>query len=460
MWPNMNKNQKKECIQNLLREQGSSASAPVIAQLLEAKDAKFSTRTVRRLLGELYKDGKVEREGTGSGTKYSIKSSESDPALPFSQNVLSIIEAVKRPIFNRQPVSYNKSWVSAYIPNKTFYFSEHQRKEMSEKGLRNKGNKIEPAGTYSRKILDRLMIDISYESSRLEGNTYSRGETEALVLHGKKGGGKLDAEHVMVMNHKLAIDYLVRNASELNVSYKVVCTLHYYLSDALVLATQMGKVRNEGVRISGTTYLPLEDKARLESNLKSLIITAEEIDDPYEQSLFLLIHIAYLQPFIDINKRTARLSANIPFIRSNRVPLSFQGIEPRDYINAMLAVYEQNEVSPLAELYYRSYLRTCAAYDVTVESLGYDPIRAQYRQLRRNIVTVVIRDLIDPSEIEAHILQAAQGEVEPSELGQFISSVIDDLKNLSVITIEGLGISQQEFERWGGNDLSNLKKIT
>src|SRR6202030_2042468 len=105
-----------------------------------------------------------------------------------------------------------------------------------------------------------------------------------------------------------------------------------------------------------------------------IIKKAALIENPYEQSLFLLIHITYLQAFSDVNKRTARLSANIPLIKSNLVPLSFNDVDRDDYTSAVIAIYELQNVRPIVDLYVFSYLRTCALYDSTVKTIRFDEV--------------------------------------------------------------------------------------
>ena len=126
------------------------------------------------------------------------------------------------------------------------------------------------------------------------------------------------------------------------------------------------------------------------SDLTIRDVKASAIDDPFEQSLFLLVHIAYLQAFSDVNKRTSRLSANIPLCRHNLVPLSFKSIARDDYASAMIAVYELNDIGPIADLYLASYFRSCEEYDATVEALGFDEVRVRYRQQRRRVVGHII----------------------------------------------------------------------
>ena len=137
----------------------------------------------------------------------------------------------------------------------------------------------------------------------------------------------------------------------MEVSCNVICTLHYLLSDGLVEPSEAGKVRKYGVRIGGSTYIPFENPRKLEQQLEKIARRAALIKDPYEQSIFLLVHISYLQAFTDVNKRTARLSANIPLIQGNLVPLAFNDVRVEDYMSAMIAVYELQDMRPLVDLY-------------------------------------------------------------------------------------------------------------
>jgi len=425
-------------------------------------EPSFKERTLRRLLSELRDvDNKIEQQGKGRSTRYRAVLNLPSSLLPttlhedanikntiFSPKSMLIIQAIRKPIYERSPVSYNKVWFDSYIPNSTFYFNEQQLNTMAERGCRKSNEIVEVAGTYSKKILNRLLIDLSYNSSRLEGNTYSIIDTEKLLIEGVKQTDKLDEERVMLLNHKDAIEYLVRNAAKFEITMNELCTLHYLLSDGLLPAECMGKVRGDGVRIGLSTYSPLEGKSRLSSYLNDILLKASQIINPYEQSFFLLIHIAYLQPFMDVNKRTARLSANIPLIKQNMVPLSFNELNKEDYLSSMLAVYELNDVSAMVDLYYFSYLRTCQAYDATVESVGFDPIRVKYRQQRRNLVAKIIREKMIGTAKKNSIVDVCNHEVSNNEQSQFITSVEDDLRELTTNTIAGLGISQLEFKQW------------
>lgn len=298
----------------ILRQLGLEAEPITLSELTSKLHLDFTSRTIRRWLNELVQEGFIRKYGHTKGTKYvAIKaiqaSSMQEPAQRsddieqvsscFGTGSLNAIKQVSKPLFERQPVTYHTEWLESYNPNKSFYLPATLREQLQIAGKRANGQ--DPAGTYAHQIFNRLLIDLSYNSSRLEGNTYSLLDTEKLLLQGDSAEGKLDEEKVMILNHKEAIHYLVDNAPRLTISRNVIYTLHYLLADGLVEPRYTGKVRDHGVRISGSTYIPFEDPRRLELELKKITEKAAEIIDPFEQSLFLLIHISYLQAFEDVN---------------------------------------------------------------------------------------------------------------------------------------------------------------
>jgi Fic family protein len=176
----------------------------------------------------------------------------------------------------------------------------------------------------------------------------------------------------MILNHKDAISYIVRSSPALSITSHTIRTIHYLLSDGLINKDDVGRIRRAAVRIGGSNYTPYSNPHKLEELLDLITAKARAILDPFEQSFFLLIHLSYLQPFIDVNKRTSRLSCNIPLIQRNFVPFAFIDVDPKDYTSSILAVYELQNPTPMIDLYVHSYLRTCPAYDTTYESMAID----------------------------------------------------------------------------------------
>lgn len=436
---------KKGLVLNLLRQQMMPLT---LSQIMALSNIKLAERSVRRWLKELHEEGLVNISGSKRSTRYQIF--QSSPVILsdeiFSPASRHAINYIHQPLFQRSPTKYQFEWLANYIPNQSFYFQEKQLQSLVQFGARQFQH--DRAGTYARTIYNRLLIDLSYNSSRLEGNTYSLLDTERLVLEGQQASDKLNEETIMILNHKEAIRYLVDNATRIKFQVNEILTLHYLLSEGLVPQKYAGNFRDHGVRISSSTYIPLENPEKLEIQLNLIMQKTTEIKNPFEQSLFLLVHIAYLQAFHDVNKRSSRLAANIPLIQQNLVPLSFNDLDKQDYLSAMLAIYECQDVNPLIDLYLQSYQRTAIQYDVTVENVGIDIVRVQYRELRRRIIREIVLQKLIGSDCQNYIEKNVTAEVAKDVQTKVIEHIRTDLAELGPKHIAGMSISKQQLEQW------------
>ena len=199
--------------------------------------------------------------------------------VPTSTEGEEIKVYVRQPIQGRRPVGYNIEFLEAYRPNGTWYLPGKLREQLHIVG-RSPADQA-PAGTFARDILNRLLIDLSWASSRLEGNTYNRLDTERLIRFGEAAEGKDAIETQMILNHKAAIEYLVHDAERVAVNAGTVIALHAFLSDGL-LADPMacGKLRNRAVEIGSSVYLPMTLPQRIEELFGIALSMAAEIEDP------------------------------------------------------------------------------------------------------------------------------------------------------------------------------------
>ena len=166
----------------------------------------------------------------------------------------------------------------------------------------------QPAGTYARDILNRLLIDLSWASSRLEGNTYTRLETQYLIEFGRAAEGKDQREAQMILNHKAAIEMLVESVNDVGFNAFTFKNLHAQLSENLLGDPMMsGRLRTQIVDVQGTVFHPISVSQQIEDYFEMILRKAGAIEDPFEQSFFIMVQIPYLQPFIDVNKRVSRL---------------------------------------------------------------------------------------------------------------------------------------------------------
>jgi Fic family protein len=346
----------------------------------------------------------------------------------------------------RTPVGYNQSFLEAYYPNETWYLSAALREQLRQIGTPPDDER--PAGTFARDMLHRLLIDLSWASSRLEGNTYSRLDTQRLIELGQAAEGKDALETQMILNHKAAIELLVNEADLVDFTPYSVFSLHALLSDGLLAeSSACGRIRHRPVDIGGSVYLPIAMPQRL-GELFSIILTmAKEIRDPFEQAFFVMVHLPYLQPFEDVNKRVSRLAANIPLIRHNLCPLSFIDVPERPYVEAMLGVYELNRVELLRDVFVWAYERSCQQYlAIRQELVPPDTFRLRYRQALSMAVKTIVLQRQEPAR--KAVAAIIPPEVAKEDCDKFIKLVLDEFENLHDGNAIRFGIRPLEFAAW------------
>jgi hypothetical protein len=355
---------------------------------------------------------------------------------------------VRAPQSTRIPVGYDRSFLDDYRPNTTWYLTVDERVHLADIGLT--GSPDEPAGTHGRRILSRLLIDLSWNSSRLEGNTYSLLDTQRLIELGERADGKSIVEAQMIVNHKDAIELLVDVAADLDINRQTILSLHARLSDNLLPdPAAVGRLRQMAVGITGSVFHPLEVPQLIEECFEQVLATARAIGDPFEQALFLLVQLPYLQPFEDVNKRVSRLAANIPLVRKNLSPLSFLDVPSDLYTEAILAVYELQDVTLLKELFIWAYERSAQRYAAIRQVLGApDPFRMRYRdELRKTVATIITMNL-GSGAAARYIADWATHHVSDEDRRQFVTMVETELLSLHEGNFARYAVRPAAFETW------------
>jgi Fic family protein len=382
----------------------------------------LSETTIWRTLKHLVDEGKLEVSGKGPATGYSL----AGPAVVRAH--------LQTPYNRRRPASYKKEFLDRYIPNKTFYLAEADRQRLRVAGT---PTTALPAGTYVRRILERLLIDLSWASSRMEGNTYNLLETERLIQFGQEASGKDRKEAVMILNHKEAIQYVVENLAAITISRQDLFNIHALLADGLLTDPAMaGRLRRMPAGITHSSFRPLDDQFQIEEEFDILIEKAAALHDPFEQSFFLLVHIPYLQAFADINKRTSRIASNIPLLKSDLAPMSYLTMDDRAYIDGLIGIYELNNVSLLREAYINAYLTSAENYR-TLRAEIETPEKAAlvYRDFVRKAVrhSVLERKAFRPEIIMAMAAEVDIPEADREELVNYIGNEFRGLHEGNVI---------------------------
>ena len=428
-----------------------------IEKQLANQGMKLNRRTLQRRLEQLEKAGRIRITGAGRATRYlpraSAKKSTNDSGIPLSFDAKDIINQISRPIQARQPTGYHREFIDGYQPNKTWYLSTTIRKHLMDMGRRIGVDYT--AGTYIRHILDRLLIDLSWASSRLEGNTYSLLETERLIAYGEAASGKTPFETQMILNHKAAIEFLVDSANETGFDRGTILNLHALLSDNL-LGNPMasGRLRGIPVGIGKSVYDPLAVPQLIEEIFDQILDTAAAISDPFEQAFFVIVHLPYLQPFEDVNKRVSRLAANIPFIAHNLCPLSFMDVPEDLYTHGLLGVYELNRLELLREVFVWTYERSCDRYQAMRHSIGEpDTFRLRYRQALIDCVSEAIRQIGsgNADTTDKILSRMAINRVPEDDREHFLKVVKEEIDTLHEGNYARYRLRPSEFKAWQKN---------
>jgi hypothetical protein len=420
----------------------------------------ISPRALQRRLKRLADAGRIMTEGSGTGTRYLPAAASTMPpkdvtastsavgVIPLSPASEEIKKIITQPLAARTPVGYRGEFLDAYIPNETFYLSVELRQELERIGQVGISNL--PAGTYIRRIMHRLLIDLSWNSSRLEGNTYSLLETQRLLDLGETAEGKTAQDAQMILNHKAAIEMLADRAEEIGFNRYTICNLHALLADNLLAdPAACGRLRSLSVGIGGTVFHPLEVPQQIEEHFQEILTKATAIADPFEQAFFVMVHLPYLQPFEDVNKRVSRLAANIPLARHNLCPLSFIDVPQEDYVNGIVGVYELNRVEYMRDVFIWAYRRSAARYAAVRQSLGEpDPFRLRNRSKIGEFVRTVVQGKMDKSQATQWIAQQAAGGIPKPDRAKFIEVVETELSSLHEGNIARYQLRPGEFNDW------------
>jgi hypothetical protein len=436
-----------------------------VQDLMAAGLVRGERRTAQRRLQALVTEGRLTAEGRGPATRYVMAGDASTSGsgrsvadalsmiraphsvyVPLSEEAIALREWVQQPLGARTPIGYQAAFLDQYQPNQSAYLPPATRIQLHEIG---RSPAVDaPAGTFARDILNRLLIDLSYASSRLEGNHYSRADTERLLDSGTAAPGASALDTQMILNHKAAIEYLVYQPQPTTLDARLLKPLHALLTDGLLPnPDDCGRLRRVPIGISGSVYHPLALPQPIESLLDTVLRMANAIEDPFEQSFFLLVHVPYLQPFIDGNQRLARLAANVPFFRHNLCPLSFLDLPTDLTVAAQLAVYELNRIDLLRDLFVWAYARSCQQYvALPQEMVMPDEFRLHYRQELRTVIARIVQEQLDPQETILRSL--VPSSMRADDVEAFVRLVQRELKSLNPDNVVRFGVRPIEFELW------------
>jgi Fic family protein len=451
---------REEISKQLDRLRELLAAAPsglLIDAIARQSNLELDRRTLLRRLESLAQSGEIVTSGKGRSTRYASSKApalpkspvQPDMFVPLSKAASEVLRLISRPASERKPVSYNRGFLDDYRPNRSSYLTPAEKKRLREISKTMEGAD-QAAGTYAQRILGRLLIDLSWNSSRLEGNTYSLLDTQRLIEAGQAAEGKASTDTQMILNHKAAIEFLVQSAAEIGFDRTTILNLHALLAENLLPdPAAAGRLRAIPVKITKSVYYPPEVPQVLAECFDQILSNAAAIEDPFEQAFFAMVHLPYLQPFEDVNKRVSRLAANIPLIKKNLSPISFVDVPDETYTRGTLAVYELNRIELLKDVFLWAYERSAARYAAIRQTIGDpDPFRFRYRQQLKEAAADVIRGRLDKRAAAAYIAEWAGAHIQPADRARFVEAVETELMSLHEGNFARYRVRRSEFEAW------------
>jgi hypothetical protein len=333
---------------------------------------KIPRQTLTRRLGSLVERGELIRVGAARASRY------------FAGDLQAYFET---PAALRAPVAYRAERASEGLPR----FTPGQLRVLKEAG----GTHGATAEDATRAVRERLLVELSYASSSLEGNTYDLIQTGALIQYGQLARGKTAQEAKMILNHRDAIRHLLDNISTVAIDWPTLRDLHALLSDGLLDdAADSGRVRRRLVTITHSAYTPPDNEYQVREAVDAMLAAVNEERDPFNQSLMLMAGIAYVQIFADCNKRTGRVMANLPLLRASLPPLSFITVDKEAYTRGLLTYYELGNGRMLAKAYADAYPSSARAYDLTSGRRPKSPEQMAAELRYQEFVRARLRDIV------------------------------------------------------------------
>lgn len=345
---------KQQKIINIFLQKGTIQSSEVHAEII-ASGEEVSLVTVKRTLSKLAEDGILTAVGSGRSAGYSI-SAVGRVFAEIDAHAYCSIEPDKRYGLNR----YNFDLLLAWPVD---LFTDGELKILSDATAEYKTRTKQLPEAIQKKELERLIIELSWKSSKIEGNTYTLLDTERLILENKEAEGHNQKEAQMILNHKDAFNYIRANVAQFKtITRKNLEELHTILVKDLSVGFGL---REKPVGVVGSMYRPLDTRYQISEAVDALGATVSRATTPYAKALIALLGIGYIQPFEDGNKRTSRLMANALLLAHGHAPLSYRSVDENEYREAMLVFYELNSAMPFKKIFIGQYDFAAQNYAVT-----------------------------------------------------------------------------------------------
>lgn len=336
--------QKQQKIVASILQNGSMQSSDLYSEMIKSGE-DISLVTIKRALSAIVSKGILVSAGSGRSTHYSISVIGRICAEINAKQYCSI-----EPDQRYGLARYNFDLFAMLPPD---IFSENELKILNASTAEYHKRIKDLPLAIQKKELERLIIELSWKSSKIEGNTYTLLDTEKLILENKIAAGRNKKETQMILNHKDAFNFVRENSAHFKtITKNNLEELHAILVKDLNVGLGF---RKKPVGVVGSIYRPLDTVYQIAEAVDALSSAISNMPHPCAKAFIALLGVSYIQPFEDGNKRTARLVANAVLLAYGFAPLSYRSVEEDAYREAMLVFYELNSIMPFKKIFIDQY---------------------------------------------------------------------------------------------------------
>lgn len=419
--------QERAVMEALLRSPDPVSQRELMSRMREAPSQATMSRVMSSLIGR----GLLAKEGQTRGARFFL--------TPDARRLATDPR-------RRNPIPYDPDRIGNYVPNETRWLPEGPAGRM-QAVIDKVGVQRPAASVWCRAIAERFLIDLSWASSNLEGNTYDYLSTELLIKYGQSASGRDLLETAMILNHKAAISAMIDSIEESFPDAEIVRRRHVLMMRDLMDPADLGTIRRNAVRVSATSYRPTSDHVLLASGLGDLMAKARLVENPFEASFLLLAGISYLQAFGDGNKRIGRLLSNEPLLRAGLPPLTFIGIDQAPYILGLIEFYETGATDLLGEAIALSYETTVHDY-VQAMSGQRIPRALEIRERARisRALGQVFRDRMPDEEIPG-LVDALFDDLVEGDRSSMVEILSETASNASPASAFLYGLTEKDIQQ-------------
>lgn len=336
-------NKRQDFIISLLEEGGGFFISRIQEEIAKNIE-KISKITVNRDLEKLIKIGFIKRESRGRAAFYRLSEHYNLIKKIDVENYFKVETDIRiaKERFNFQIFSFLKN-----------IFTVEEKKWLENLNKEYLKNISRLSETIMKKEMERIIIEFSWRSSQIEGSTYTLLETETLIKESREAAGHKKEEAIMILNHKKALDFILKNKKEFKtLSVNKIERIHSIITKGLNIPKN---IRRSIVGVTGTKYKPLDNEWQIKEVLEKTCGLVNDEKNVFAKSIIISIMIAYIQPFEDGNKRTARILSNAVLLAGGSCPLSYRSASEAEYKKAILLFFEQNNVSYFKKLFMEQY---------------------------------------------------------------------------------------------------------